>query len=67
MQYTDDPPSDWDAYCREQERFAALLPHCEECGCRIEDDFTYDFDGYYICEECLIRNHRKHTTDLVVE
>lgn len=67
MRYTDDPPADWDAYCREQERFAALLPLCDECGERIDDEVLYDFDGYLVCEDCLKRNHRKYTTDLVVE
>lgn len=67
MRYTDDPPGDWDAYCREQDRLAESLPICEECGQRIEDEFLYDFDGYIVCEECLERNHRKYTADLVVE
>ena len=67
MRYTDDPPGDWDAYCREQEQLAALLPHCDECDKRIDDDFLYEFDGYLICEDCLDRNHKRQTSDLVVE
>lgn len=65
MRYTDDPPGDWDAHCIEQDKLMELLPYCDECGERIEDEFLYDFDGCLVCEECLERNHKKFTTDLM--
>ena len=64
-QYTDDPPADYDAYCRNQDYLHGMLPMCEECGHRIEDEYTFEFNDTYICEECLERNHRKHTADLM--
>lgn len=42
-----------------------LLPYCDECGKRIEDEFLYDLDGCLVCEECLEQNHRKHTEDFM--
>lgn len=63
MRYSDNPAADWDAYCREQDRQMEQMPVCDECGERIDTDFLYEFDGYYICEECLDKNHRKWTVD----
>lgn len=67
MPYTDDPIADWDAYCIEQDRLMELLPRCDECDKRIDDEYLYEFDGCLVCGECLDRNHKKFTTDLVVE
>lgn len=64
MQYTDDPVADYDAYCREQDKFMEQLPYCDECGQRIEDEFCYQIDDVIICEDCIER-FRKYTTDLV--
>lgn len=64
MRYTDDPPSDWDAYCREQEAALELLPVCAECGERIEDEFCFVINDEPICETCM-EQYRKFTTDLM--
>lgn len=65
-QYTDDPPADWDAYCREQDALHNMLPICCECGQRIEDDFCYEINDAIICEDCMDRQYKKYTMDLVV-
>lgn len=64
MRYTDDPPADWDAYCREQDKYMEQMPYCDECGQRIEDEFCYKIGDYIMCEECIDRC-RKYTTDLI--
>lgn len=62
---TDDPPADWDAYCRHQDALHGMLPMCEECGHHIEDEHCFEFNDVYICEECLDKNHKKRTEDVV--
>lgn len=64
-QYTNNPPADYDAHCREQDRAMELLPECCECGNRIEDDFCYEINGEIICETCM-EQYKKFTMDLVV-
>ena len=64
MRYTDDPPSDWDAFCMEQEREMQRLPICIECNERILDDMCYDFGDGPICDDC-VRQYRKFTADLM--
>lgn len=60
-----EPHELWDAHCREQDYLHGMLPMCDECGERVEDEFCYDFNGTIICEECLNHNYRKHTADLM--
>lgn len=62
--YTDDPPSDYDAYCIEQERETERLPICCECGQRIEDEFCYQINDEIICETCM-EQYKKFTSDLM--
>lgn len=62
---TDDPAADYDRYCAEQEAARELLPECEECGEKIEDDFCYQINDTIICETCMRDVYRKHTTDLM--
>lgn len=63
---TDDPARDWDAYCADQEAARELLPTCEQCGHKIEDDFLVDFDGTLICEDCLNKHFRKPTANYIM-
>ena len=60
---TDDPATDYERYEAELESARELLPECEECGEKIEDDFLFDINDCLICEECLNKHFRKHTTD----
>lgn len=58
-QYTDDPPADWDAHCREQDALHDMLPMCCECGQRIEDEISVcdDVDeAYSYFRQCVNHN-----------
>ena len=36
--------------------------HCEECGCELYFDEIYeDFYHDFLCEECLLKLHRKNS------
>ena len=39
------------------------LPKCDCCGEPITDDYFYNIDGTYFCEERLISEYRKNTDD----
>lgn len=62
--YTDDPPSDYDAYCIEQEKEWQRLPICCECGHRITDDRCWVFGDEPMCDNCA-EQYRKFTSDLM--
>lgn len=62
---TDDPVADYERYDAELEQERELLPECSGCGEKIEDDFCYEINDEIICEECLERNFRKHTVDVM--
>lgn len=63
--YTDNPARDADRYYSELEEQAEKLPACRECGERIDGETAFEFRGEYICEECLIENHRVWVEDLI--
>lgn len=65
MYRTDDPIADFARWDAEQESFREQLPLCVECGNHIEDDFCYEINSEYICQDCLDRNYKKVTTDLI--
>lgn len=50
--------SQWEVHEAHMERLRARLPVCDECGETIFED-VYDDDGETVCEECLLRRHRK--------
>lgn len=52
-----------DEYEAEQERNLDKFPKCDCCGEPITDDYFYDIDGTYYCEDCLISEYRKNTDD----
>ena len=59
-------PDNYDLFVQhdaEQEKRLAELPECCECGERIQDEYCFEINDEYICEECLNDNHRKHTED----
>lgn len=63
MSWTDDPASDWDRYCAEEDEWEDKLPVCDECKDPIHDDYYFDIEGYLYCEECLAKSYRKSTED----
>ena len=67
MFYSDDPVADADRYDAEQQRMIDKLPKCDYCGEPIMDDYFYNIDGTFICEECLKTEFRKNTEDFIEE
>lgn len=63
--WSDDPIADFEAYDAMKEKRLAELPECCECGEHIQDEYCFEINGEYICEECLNDNHRKRTEDVV--
>lgn len=41
------------------------FPRCTNCGHYIQDDYYFEIDGDYFCEECMIENYRKDVGDYV--
>lgn len=48
----------------EMERLLESRPVCSECGEYIQDEYFYEINGEYICEECLNENYRRWTDDV---
>ena len=63
MDYIPDYNDLHSAYEDEQQRKIDKLPKCEYCGEPITDEYFYDINGTFICEECLNGNYRKSTED----
>lgn len=55
----------WEAHDTEQERKLDKLPECSCCGEKIQDDYLYEINDEYICEECLKDNFRKSVDSVV--
>lgn len=55
----------WEAHEARQKKQLEALPHCDECGEPIQDDFYFEINDTIMCECCLIRDHRKRTEDFV--
>lgn len=64
MRYTDDPIRDFEYYDAKREESLNNLPVCYECEEPIQDDACYEFDGEYVCENCLEQNHRRWTENI---
>ena len=65
MYYSDNPVRDAERYYNDLEKQAEKLPVCSECGYRIDGEKAFEFNGEYICEDCLIENHRVWVEDLI--
>ena len=57
----------WEYAERERERRLEMLPTCEKCRERIQDDDYYDVDGEILCEACMKRKYRRKTEDLIYD
>lgn len=62
---TDDPIHDYERYDAELASERRRLPVCDDCGEPIEGEHTYLIYDSYICVDCLHRNYRKRTEDLI--
>lgn len=54
----------WEAQDIANERKLARLPQCEYCGEHIQDEFYFEINGEYLCEDCLNEQFRKENTFL---
>lgn len=61
--FSDDPARDFAYHDAEQCRRLEQLPVCEYCGEPIQDEYLYEINDEFICEECLKNNFRKNTED----
>ena len=65
MIFTDDPLSDFDRHDRQQEEWLNSLPVCDCCGEPIQEEYCYEINGEYFCEDCLDMHFRKAVEDIV--
>lgn len=65
MLFTDDPIADFNQHDAEQQEWLESRPKCSYCEEPIQDDYCYEIDGEYVCEECLNDNHRKLVDNIV--
>lgn len=61
-----DPLDDFDLLDQAQARALSHRPVCNYCHEPIQDDFLYDINGEFICEDCLDRFFRKDTEDFIL-
>jgi formylmethanofuran dehydrogenase subunit E len=57
--------SQWEWHDREQERSLNLLPVCDKCKERIDDDHYFYIHGEILCEDCMIERYRRNTEDYI--
>lgn len=61
-------PDNYDLFARhdaEQEAQSEKLPECSECGEKIQTEHCYEVNGEYICPDCMERNHKVFTEDII--
>ena len=65
MTYIPDAYDQWKAHEAEQQAQLDKLPRCCECDEPIQDTQCYEINGEYICDDCMVDNHRKWVSDIV--
>lgn len=62
-----DPLDDFDRLDREQARRYERLPVCDNRRCRrkIDDEFFYEVDGEYLCEECMKDRYQRSVEEFI--
>lgn len=65
MYRTDDPLADFARHEQDLEEAIALLPDCNICGEKIQDDYLYEIHDELICEGCLNEHFRKQTEHFI--
>ena len=63
--FSDDPLFDFNIHDRRQEEALDKRPVCCYCAEPIQDDFCYEINGEYFCEDCLDMHFRKAVDDIV--
>lgn len=49
---------------RAQQEWEDSLPHCEYCGCHI-DDYVWLIDDEILCDDCAAAKYRRNAEDFV--
>lgn len=57
----------WERNEREREEALEKLPKCDLCEEPITDEYFYNLDGTFICEQCMDEYYRKRTEDFTEE
>lgn len=57
----------YDAFEQDRENELEKYPKCDLCGEPITDEYFYNIDGTFICEECLNSEYRKRVDDYIEE
>lgn len=63
--WTGDPLRDFDLWDAQKQKELDRLPKCAYCNQPMTDDYCYEINDEYICEDCLKANHRKCVDDLI--
>ena len=53
----------WARRDAEREDALAKLPKCGYCGDPITEDYFFIINRTFVCESCLMREHRQFTVD----
>ena len=53
-----DPLDDFNRRDAEEAAWLKSLPHCEDCGEPIQDEYYYNLDGEILCEDCMKDRYR---------
>lgn len=56
--------SQWERHEAEAEAWLQKLPRCGFCDERIQDDYCYEINGEYVCEDCLDTHFLKMVEDI---
>lgn len=64
MCYIPDNYDRWKQHDTEQEEALELLPECDMCGKRIQEEHCYQINDELICESCM-DDYRVCTMDLI--
>ena len=54
----------WEAQDIQKEQWRARLPQCECCGEPIQDEYIWEIEGSYYCEDCAKDQFRTENTFL---
>lgn len=66
-QYFGDPDTAFSKWMTDDAEYESRCPVCCECGNHITDEFYFEIDGNFYCEDCLRSNHRKDVEGYVRE
>lgn len=65
MCYIQDNYDRFEQHEAEQQAYLDKQPRCSECDEPITDEYCYEINGEYICEECLEYNHKKPVDSII--